>query len=500
MIQQSSIKTSEQGAPPADIARVAGRGTIYITAAKLWFMASGAGIYWALPRLMTEEQFGMYQVVIGVVSIINAVVVTGTSQTVSKYISQEESKADSVKRTALKLQLPVGGGLALAFFLLAPVLSGHLNEPRLANNLRLASLITLSYSFYAVFTGFFNGQKRFLTQASLDMTYSTLKLAFIVVLVWLGYGVAGGVGGFALAAACVLAVSAFSARGGERTGDVRIKELFRFQAYLLVFTLVLNLLQKVDLILIQALSSPDATVATRNAGHYGAAVYIANLTYQIIISVTFVIFPLVSQATFAKDRSRARDYVSNTLRYSLMIMALPATLFSANASEVLRVFYPDAYQSGSAALAVVAYGMLLFGLLYIITTIISASGRPNMSLLIGGVTLTASAALNAMLIPAYGLKGAAIGTTASMFLGVMMGGGYLLSKFGVLMPGLSFLRIAACAGLIYVASFAVSPTSKVMIMIKLAVLSLIYLIGLVISREIGGGDVAAFKRVLKKSG
>jgi O-antigen/teichoic acid export membrane protein len=123
-----------------------------------------------------------------------------------------------------------------------------------------------------------------------------------------------------------------------------------------------------------------------------------------------------------------------------------------------------------------------------------------MSLLIGGVTLTASAALNAMLIPAYGLKGAAIGTTASMFLGVMMGGGYLLSKFGVLMPGLSFLRIAACAGLIYVASFAVSPTSKVMIMIKLAVLSLIYLIGLVISREIGGGDVAAFKRVLKKSG
>src|ERR1044071_8479046 len=167
MIQQSTMKASEQEAPPADIARVAGRGTIYITAAKLWFMASGAGIYLALPRLMTVEQFGMYQVVIGVVSIINAVVVTGTSQTVSKYISQEESKAGAVKSKALKLQLPVGGGLALAFFLLAPIIANYLNDPRLANPLRLASLITLSYSFYAVFTGYFNGRKRFLTQASL---------------------------------------------------------------------------------------------------------------------------------------------------------------------------------------------------------------------------------------------------------------------------------------------------------------------------------------------
>src|SRR5215208_6079064 len=127
MIQESTIKASKQEATPSDIARVAGRGTIYITVAKLWFMASGAGIYLALPRLMTEEQFGMYQVVIGVVSIINAVVVTGTLQTVSKYISQDESKADSVKRKALRLQLPVGGLLALAFFLLAPVIARYLN-------------------------------------------------------------------------------------------------------------------------------------------------------------------------------------------------------------------------------------------------------------------------------------------------------------------------------------------------------------------------------------
>ncbi|HXG66156.1 MAG TPA: oligosaccharide flippase family protein, partial [Blastocatellia bacterium] len=406
----STVKESTPASQTADVAQVAGRGTIYITLAKVWFMVSGAGIHFTLPRLMSKEDFGLYQVVISTVSIINAVIITGTYQTVSKYISQEEDKADSVKLKALKLQTLVGGGAALGFFLLAPVIAGYLNDMRLVNYLRLAALITLSYSFYAVFTGYFNGQKKFLAQAGLDMTYSTLKLGFIVLLVWLGYGVAGGVGGFALAAASVLIISALLAGRGQRKGEVRAGDLLKFQAYLLLFTLVLNLLQKVDLMLVKALSSPDASIASVNAADYGAAINLANLTYQIIISVTFVIFPLVSQATFANDRRSTQVYISNTMRYTLMIMALVATLFSANAGEVMHVIYPQAYQTGSGALAVVAYGMLLFGMLHVATTIISASGRPVASLIVGALTLAASAALNAMLIPRYGLVGAAIGT------------------------------------------------------------------------------------------
>jgi len=181
-----------------------------------------------------------------------------------------------------------------------------------------------------------------------------------------------------------------------------------------------------------------------------------------------------------------------------MIMALIATLFSANASDVLRVIYPAEYQSASVALAIVAFGMLFFGLLYVITTIISASGRPTVSLIIGAATLAASAGLNALLIPGYGLKGAAIATTAAMFFGAMIGGGYLIARFGALMPAASLLRIALCAGLIYAASIAFTPASKVMIVAKLIVLSLGYVALLALSREIGRDDLASVKRIIKK--
>ena len=480
-----------------NIGAIAGRGAIYITAAKIWFMASGYGIAITLTYLLTPENYGIYKVVINAVSIINAVIVTGTYQTVSRYIAQEEAKADSVKAKALALQVYVGGAATLAFFLLAPVVATFLNDSRLTNYLRLASLITLSYAFFSVYTGYFNGQKRFLAQASLDAAYSTFKLTFIVAFVWMGFGVMGAVGGFALAAGCVLALSALVGRGGARKGEVRPGELFKFQSYLLIFTFVLTLLQKVDVMLIKSLSSPDAKMASENVGFYGASIDVANLTYQIIISVTFVIFPLVSRSTFEADRSRTQLYISNTLRYSIMIMALTATLFSANASEVLRVIYREVYQAGAGALSIVAFGMLFFGLLYVLTTIISASGHPRVSLLVGVVTLGASVVLNAVLIPRFGLPGAASATTVSMLVGVLAASAYLGKEFGALMPIWSAVRIAICAGAIYGASLLFFTSSKPLIIAKLVALSVLYFVALIVSREVGRDDLRMIGRVIR---
>src|SRR5262249_23593140 len=237
---QASTTETLTAASEADVARVAGRGTIYISAAKVWFILSGSAIHFVLPRKLSGEDFGLYQVVVGIVSVVNAVIVTGTSQAVSKYISEDVTRADAVKRKALKIQLVVGGVVSLGFFALAPVIADYLSDPRLTSPLRVASLITFAYAFYSVFTGYFNGQKKFSTQAALDASYSTLKLSFSVLLVWSGLGVLGGVAGFAAAAFAILVISALVAGTGQRGVESRIRGLLSFQFYLLAFTLVLN--------------------------------------------------------------------------------------------------------------------------------------------------------------------------------------------------------------------------------------------------------------------
>ncbi|HEU4391983.1 MAG TPA: oligosaccharide flippase family protein [Blastocatellia bacterium] len=495
-LSQSATAPDTTPAAGGEVGRLAGRGTVYITLAKVWFMVSGYALHFVISRLLTKEQYGLYSVVVDIVSIVNAVVITGTYQSVSRLVAQEEHKADSIKLKALRLQLGVGGGIAAAFCLLAPMVAFYLNDARLTNYLRLASLITLAYSFYAVFTGYFNGQKRFLAQAALDATYSTLKLAMIVAFVWLGYGVAGGIGGFALAATTILLISAVAAGRGNRTGPLSYKDLFGFQAYLLAFTLLLNLLQKIDLILIKALSSVDPEIAARNAGEYAAAINVANITYQIIISVTFVVFPLVSQSTFKGEAEITRKYIMTTCRYTLIVMALVATLFSANSGEVIRLIYRSEYTAGAPALTLLAYGMMLFGLIYVLTTIISASGRPSVSLIVGGVTLVTSVALNYQLIPRSGIRGAAMATTLAMLVGAAIAGCYTLAKFRVFVPPLSVVRIAVCAAAVYLGSVLVPVWSRPIVIMKLAVLTLVYVAGLVLSREYTKADGEALRKLL----
>src|SRR5262249_40439081 len=438
-----------------------------------------------------------YQVVIGVVSVVNAVLVVGTSQTVSKYVSQEPDRAEGIKAAALRAQVIVGFTVSIGFFLLAPALAGQLNDSRLTGYFRLAAAIPLFYSFYAVFTGYFNGKKEFFKQASIDMTYSTLKAAFIVSLTWLGYGVWGGVGGFALAAGSILVIAWIVARESRPAEKFAARELFAFQFYLLASTLIINLLQKTDLILVKAMSAPDPAVAAVNAGYYGAAVYVADITFPINFSMTVFIFSLVSEDTFHKKEGTTRGVLATTLRAVVIIMVPVATLFSANAGSVLALVYPGDYQRASHALAILAFGASLFGLLYVTTTVITASGRPLVTLALAGSALLADAAFAFLWIPRYGISGAAAGVVASMLLGVLGSLIFLTAKYGWIVPVSTLIRLGGCAGIIYGVSLAFRPDSRLLILGKLAALAVLFLVLLLITGEIKKTDIAALRGIVR---
>lgn len=415
-----------------DIAQNVGRGTVYITAAKLYFIASGYGIYLVLPRLFSPAQFGVYGVVISVVSIINAVLVTGTQQTVSKFVSQDPQSAMAVKRQALKIQTLIGGGLSLIYLLSAPLIARAVDDPTMVMPLRVSTLIPLAYSFYAIYIGYLNGQQKFFQQAVLDISYSTLKLLLIVILVLATHNVLGAILGFGLAALLVLFFAPFIAGKTEHPSEntPSIGTLLRFQSTLLGSILVSNILARVDLLLLKKLGSPIPEIASQLAGYYTAQSAIAGVTYQAIVSIAFVIFPLISQASFQDRRSEVQDYIRQTVKYTFIFMAFTATIFSANATAIMGIVYRKEYLAGASALTVSAYGMLFFGMLFILTTIISSSGRPKISMIISSLSLIFTIVLDVLLIPRYGMMGAAWGTSLGILLGVIGAGGYILATFG----------------------------------------------------------------------
>lgn len=477
-------------------ASVAGRGVIFLSASKFYFILSGYAIYFGLPRLLGDELFGLFAVVNSIVGILNAVLITGTIQMVSKFVSQEEEKAGAVLRSALLLQTLVGGGIFAAYFLSARLLARFHNDPGLVPYLRLSSLIVICYAFYAIYIGYINGRRRFGLQAGLDMSYSTLKMALILCLAGAGMGAVGAIGGFALAAFSLLVIAIAVVGPRLVSGSVRIRDLFRFEAFIMVFTLIINLLLQTDLQLLKKLSPAGSSYVT--AAHYAAAQKMAFIPYQAIIAITFVLFPYVSRLSFIDDRARLREYIRQALRYSFIILIGIAALFSANSEGTIRILFPAGFEAGAPALSLLVFGIVFFSLLFINATIISGSGRPAHSLLIAFCTWVADVLFNFALIPRFGMMGAALSTTTSAFLGMAVSAAYVRKRFGAYLPLLSCVRTVAAGGAVAALSL-LWPCYGLALIGKLLALALTYLVLLRLLGEIGEEDISRIRTTMRRS-
>ncbi|MCU1282256.1 MAG: hypothetical protein JWM53_5802 [bacterium] len=494
----------------------AGRGLVFITAAKLWFMVAGYVVQFALPRALgSPARYGVWVIVLSVLSPVNNVMVTATIQGVSKFTSEIEERQGAVVRAALKLQALLGGGVALAFFLLAPLIAWFEHDPTLTPYLQLATGVALAYAFYAVFVGAANGRKEFHKQAGLDMTYSTLRCLFVVGAAALTHSALAAVGGFVGAAFVVLVLSIIVVGLGKpSTEPFDPKVLARFFSGVAFYLLIVNLLMFTDGLLLkrvvtewaQARSLGDpAAYANEQAGFYGAVQNVARIPYQLILAVTLVIFPLISKSTFDNDLERTRGYVRTTMRYSLVVAALFAAVLAARPDATMRLFYKPEYAVGAHALSALVVGYVFFSLFNIAGTIINGSGRTLPTTIIGLVTLAATVAAEwigiriALETGSDPLFVAAVATASTMALGLVLSAAYLWRAFGAApLPLVTIVRVAAAWGAARGAGWAWDRAGlmpgKLGTLASCAAVGLVYLIVCVVTGELRPSELRALRK------
>jgi stage V sporulation protein B len=492
----------------------AGRGVLFITAAKLWFMVAGYAVQFLLPRALQPELFGVWTLVLALVSPINNVMVTATIQGVSRFASESEAHASSVTRAALRMQLYVGGGTAVAFFLLSPVFAWFEHDAALTPYLRLGAGVVLCYAFYAVFVGAANGARAFHKQAGLDVTFATLRATLVCGAAALTHSAMASVGGFVVAAAIILVISFFLVGLGPRPAErFPIARLYTFFVGVAIYLLITNLLMFVDGLLLKRLvaeaaaragAADPAAVANLQEGYYGAVQAIGRIPYQLILSVTFVIFPLVSRASFDADQGRTRRYIEATMQYSLLAVALFATCLGARPLQVMRLLYKPEYAVGAPALAVLLFAYLCFSLFSIAGTIINASGRTRPTTVLGSLTLALCIALcwagtaHALSSGGDPLLYAALGTAMAMAVGLCATGVYLHRAFGGFIR-LSSIARTGVASAVTVAVGRLWPTTgflggKLGTLVSLAALGLVFLAAVIGSGELRPRELLAQRR------
>lgn len=558
--------------------KTAGRGFLVITAGKVWFLITAAAVQLGLPIVFGQaELFGIFKIVTEAIGLLNMVVLTGTMQAVSKLVSEQPDRANAVVTLALKLQCGVGLPIAALYALGAPQIAASFNDPTLVGLLRLSSLIILFYSFYAIFIGYLNGVKEFVKQALIDMTFATLKLVGILGLVLLGFGVVGAVAGFVSAAAiiCVFAAAwtfrVMRGRAHEQATDEEptgaLKRLLGYLVLIMLYTFALNGLMRADLFVLKSVAGDVPAqfagaedlfklMSDKFAGFYGAVLNVARIPYQGVIAVTFVIFPLISESTFADDHETTRNYIRTTFRYCILLIAGVALLLAFNSDSLIAGLYSADYQAASMALAVLSVAIIFFALFYVATTMIIGSGHPVVAVVIMGGSMAISAVCNWLFVSdvhaevmqkltwsapapipasadapaavaaaiahaeqsaAFGgpylleattyMEAAAWATTIAMVVGCLASIGWLWWKFGAGPPLATLARTLVAAAALYGVDLAfVTPVEWVadygklgflgIVVGKMVVMGLVLLAVLAILREFTREDVKRVRAVI----
>jgi len=491
-----------------------GRGLIFITGAKLYFIASGFLVQLGLPRLLgSPEVFGQYSLAMSFVSVINNVLIAATVQSVSKRVSEDPSLAGPRLRQGLKLQLGIGALLATGMFLLSPLLARVAYDEKLGRLLQVAALVPLCYALYAALVGSLNGRQLFQRQAALDATFSTVRTAGILGAAALGLGAFGAVSGFAAAAGVILLIALFVVGTGTPGPGISLRAWFGFLLPVVMFQATLNGMLLLDVWVLQnttaelgleaGLSLEAASAqASKLVGFYKAGQNFALVPYQVILSVTFVIFPIVSRAIAAGDFETARDSVAGALRFSMIVLLALAAPLGGGAQALIRLAYPQ-YLAGADALGVLVFGQVALALFVIIATILSGAGRPGVTVGIGLIGLVVVLVANRLLVRLVGLSGptliaAAFATSLGTTSALIAASAALKALLKVTIPVKTLARAIAASAVAFYTARLLPQSSPLLAPVVMSAAGIVYLSVLAILGEFTKSDVDAVLAAIRR--
>ncbi len=128
--------------------------------------------------------------------------------------------------------------------------------------------------------------------------------------------------------------------------------------------------------------------------------------------------------------------------------------------------------------------------------VIVGSGKPTVPMAVGAGLVPLDVLLNVFLIPPLQLEGAALATTITAFIGMIIIVFYVLIKFNTLLKVMSFLRIfIASLVIFFIASWL--NVSGILIIVLYICLLVLYVGILYLIRELNREDIKIVKELFK---
>lgn len=350
--------------------------------------------------------------------LLSVVAALGLDVTVIRYVAHYHARGESgLATSAVRLGLVLSGAVSVlaggATFLVAPLAASAFGSAELEFVLRVMALSLPVVVLEMVLIGATRGTGRMGAFVVVDQVLDgAVRLGAVAVVLALGHGLKAAALAYALAGVVTLAAAAVPARGivlGAREGaKVQPAALLRFTGYQWGAVVAGVGLLWLDTLLL-GLWRPPADVAV-----YTVATRTVLLGMVFILPIGIAFQPMIGRLYSVGDRPRLESMYAFATKWSTIVGCPPLVFLALFATPLLTLLYGDAYASGAWALALLALAQTANASTGPSGHIVTMIGRPDLVLVNSLAALLLNLVLNVILIPPYGMVGAAAAWAVSI--------------------------------------------------------------------------------------
>jgi len=169
---------------------------------------------------------------------------------------------------------------------------------------------------------------------------------------------------------------------------------------------------RLDLILVNFFLTPAAT------GVYVVAVQIAERMWILSRSVSTVLLPKL--VSLNKTTDTRKILIPLVCRWIFWVSFMAAIVLALLSTPLIKLLFGNDYLDAAGALLWLLPGIVVGSIARVFSNDIAAHGKPEINLYISIIVVFCNVIANIMLIPLYGINGAAIATTISYTLNAIL--------------------------------------------------------------------------------
>ena len=413
--ETDTFSVSRDNGSTESVAQNIARNSSIVIVCQVMCQACSFFVTWILARHLQPRMFGLLTFAFTYISFFEVPAALGTNAIITRELSHLRGKrAADFWRSALMLRSLLLSGALLAAAAVA-VIQFH-DEP-----VTLVALLWVCPALITSLRGTYITRLRAHMHADWSAMVTlgrTVLYGGLVVLIVMTRGSVGDVIRASLLATLLalwvdrLLVKQFEERGGHAA--LRHMGSILRASWPLALSSMLTIIQvRIDVIMLRAITGDVAV------GIYAVALKPAEAAYVVSAAIGVSAFPHMAR-TYHGDRSQF-NAVCRDVFLLLLVLSLPvALILSPLAEKIIPSLFGEAYTASGQVLAILCLHVPLGYINMLLVNMLICANRQRLELWASIATTATNVVANALLIPAYGVVGAAVATLLCQCVALVM--------------------------------------------------------------------------------